>query len=46
MWALRDNVIASDAVYVALASSLDAPLVTTDQRLARAPIDDVGIVAP
>ena len=34
---LRDNVTAYDAVYVALAESLDCPLVTADQRLAAAP---------
>ncbi len=37
MWELRDNVSAYDAAYVALAEALDAPLVTTDARLARAP---------
>lgn len=35
-WALRDNVAAGDALYVAAARSLDAELVTTDERLARA----------
>lgn len=37
MWALRDNLTAYDAAYVALAELLDAPLVTSDVRLARAP---------
>jgi predicted nucleic acid-binding protein len=37
VWALRDNVTAYDAVYVALAEALEAPLVTCDGRLARAP---------
>jgi predicted nucleic acid-binding protein len=37
VWALRDNVTAYDAVYVALAEALDAPLLTCDGRLARAP---------
>ncbi|MFN8095505.1 MAG: type II toxin-antitoxin system VapC family toxin [Vicinamibacteria bacterium] len=37
VWALRDNLTAYDAVYVALAEALDAKLVTCDRRLARAP---------
>lgn len=37
VWALRDNLTVYDAWYVALAESLDAPLVTLDLRLARAP---------
>jgi len=36
-WELRDNVSFYDALYVALAESLDAPLVTVDARLAQAP---------
>lgn len=36
-WELRDNVTVYDAVYVALAEALNAPLVTTDIRLSRAP---------
>ncbi|MDP9398431.1 MAG: type II toxin-antitoxin system VapC family toxin [Actinomycetota bacterium] len=32
---LRENVSAYDAAYVVLAESLDCPLVTRDQRLAR-----------
>lgn len=36
IWDLRDNLTAYDATYVALAETLDAPLVTTDGRLARA----------
>ncbi|WP_151526987.1 type II toxin-antitoxin system VapC family toxin [Serinicoccus kebangsaanensis] len=35
MWALRGAVSAYDAAYVALATGLDATLVTTDRRLAR-----------
>jgi predicted nucleic acid-binding protein len=35
MWALRENLTAYDAAYIALAEALDAPLVTTDARLAR-----------
>lgn len=37
IWELRRNLSAYDALYVALAEALDAPLVTTDQRLSRAP---------
>ena len=37
VWALRQNLSAYDAVYVALAEALDAPLVTCDAKLARAP---------
>ena len=36
IWALRESVTAYDATYLALAETLDAPLVTTDGRLARA----------
>ena len=36
-WALRDNVTAYDACYVALAEALDCPLLTADHRLANAP---------
>ena len=35
-WELRDNVRGWDAMYVALAEALDAVLLTTDGRLARA----------
>jgi len=37
IWELRDNLTPYDAAYVALAEALQAPLVTADQRLARAP---------
>lgn len=37
VWALRENLTAYDAVYVALAEVLGATLVTTDARLARSP---------
>jgi len=36
VWELRNNLTAYDAVYVALAEALDAPLITRDQRLAAA----------
>ncbi len=37
VWELRENVTPYDAVYVVLAEMLDAPLVTSDARLSRAP---------
>jgi len=37
VWALRQNLSAYDAVYVALAEALDVTLVTCDAKLARAP---------
>jgi predicted nucleic acid-binding protein len=37
VWALRDNLTAYDAVYVALAEALETILLTCDGRLARAP---------
>ncbi len=37
VWELRNNLTAYDALYVALAEALDAPLVTRDKRLAAAP---------
>jgi predicted nucleic acid-binding protein len=37
IWALRENLTAYDAAFVALAEALDAALVTCDARLARAP---------
>ena len=36
VWELRDNFTAYDAIYVALAEALDAPLLTRDRRLAAA----------
>jgi predicted nucleic acid-binding protein len=36
VWALRNNITACDAVYVALAEALDAVLLTRDRRLAGA----------
>jgi predicted nucleic acid-binding protein len=36
-WKLRDNITAYDAMYVALAEALDAPVVTCDEPLSRAP---------
>lgn len=37
VWDLRNNLTAYDAMYVALAEVLDAPLLTRDKRLATAP---------
>lgn len=37
IWALRENLSAYDATYVALAESLDCALVTADARLSNAP---------
>jgi len=36
IWRLRHNLTAYDAIYVALAEALDAPLLTRDERLAAA----------
>lgn len=36
VWELRSNLTAYDAIYVALAEALGAPLLTLDHRLARA----------
>jgi predicted nucleic acid-binding protein len=38
VWALRDNLTAYAAVYVALAEALKTTLLTCDSRLARAPV--------
>ena len=37
IWELRHNMTAYDAVYIALAETLPAPLITRDTRLASAP---------
>ena len=36
-WKLRDNITAYDAMYVALAEAIEAPIVTCDGSLATAP---------
>jgi predicted nucleic acid-binding protein len=36
VWELRHNLTAYDAIYIALAEALDAPLLTRDERLAAA----------
>jgi predicted nucleic acid-binding protein len=37
VWDLRNNFTACDAIYVALAEALDAPLLTRDKRLSASP---------
>lgn len=37
VWQMRQNLSAYDAVYVALAESLDVPLITCDRGISRAP---------
>lgn len=46
IWELRLSVTSYDAAYVALAELLDAPLVTLDQRLARANGPRCAILVP
>lgn len=46
IWALRDNLTAYDACYVALARLLGASLATRDARLARAPGLGIELVTP
>ena len=43
---MRWNLTAYDAAYVALAEALDAPLVTTDARLARSSGHAAAIESP
>jgi predicted nucleic acid-binding protein len=45
-WALAERIATRDALYVALAASLDAILVTTDGRLRRAAAGIVAVVEP
>jgi predicted nucleic acid-binding protein len=45
IWELRTRVTAADAAYVALAEALDAPLLTTDRRLARSHGHTATIIA-
>ena len=41
IWRFRSNLTAYDAAFVALAAVLDAPLLTLDARLARAPLPEL-----
>jgi len=43
-WTLRHQLRTADAFYVACARLLDAPLLTTDARLARARVPGVSVV--
>ena len=45
-WELTDRIATRDALYVALAISLDAPLITTDQRLRRGAAGIVEFAEP
>lgn len=45
-WTLRDRIALRDALYVALAASLDATLITTDGRLRRAAKAVVTVAEP
>jgi predicted nucleic acid-binding protein len=44
VWALRANLTAPDATYVALADRLGAALLTADRRLAGAPLPAVPVI--
>lgn len=46
VWELRHNVRTSDAYYVALAEALRCPLLTLDQRLARATGPECEFLTP
>lgn len=46
IWELRHNLTVYDAWYVALAEALNAPLVTTDIRLARSPGTRCDFIVP
>ena len=44
IWALRHNLSAYDACYVALAEALDCPLLTADARIANAPGPECSVI--
>jgi predicted nucleic acid-binding protein len=46
IWKLRGNLGAYDAAYVALAQVLRAPLLTTDERIARTPRLGIRLLTP
>jgi predicted nucleic acid-binding protein len=43
VWALRHSIRTTDAFYVVLARILGCPLITSDARLSRAPVNDVTV---
>jgi predicted nucleic acid-binding protein len=43
-WSLRKNLMPFDALYVALAESLEAPLVTMDRRLGYSPLHGAEVI--
>ncbi len=45
-WALTDRITTRDALYVALAATLDATFVTTDARLRRVAAGFVSVAEP
>ena len=45
-WDLRHNMTIADALYVVVAQHLDAPLVTTDFKLAATPQLSVATITP
>jgi predicted nucleic acid-binding protein len=45
-WRLTDRIAVRDALYVALANSLEATLVTTDRRLRKAVGEIVAVAEP
>jgi len=46
IWALRGNLTAYDAAYVALAEALESPLLTFDVKIAAAPGHGARVVVP
>lgn len=46
IWALRENLTAYDAAYVALAEALPAPLLTFDRKIPAAPGHTAEVVIP
>jgi len=46
VWALRGNLTAYDAAYVALAEALPAPLLTFDRKIPAAPGHQAEVVVP
>lgn len=46
VWELRANLSSYDASYVAVAEAADAPLITLDRRIARAPLVACTVLTP